>query len=58
MGYFSADRVRWVTFFGVPLAFLVIYEDTSSVTAVAFDCFLAVFILRNEYVTRGIEGAL
>jgi hypothetical protein len=44
MGYFSADRVRWVPFFGVPLAFSAMYEDTSSVTAVAFDCFLAVFI--------------
>ena len=37
MGYFSADRVRWIPFFGVPLAYLAMYEDTSSVTAVAFD---------------------
>ena len=32
MGYFSADKVRWIPFFGVPLAFSAIYEDTSSVT--------------------------
>ena len=30
--------------FFVPLAFSAMYKDTSSVTAVAFDCFLAVFI--------------
>jgi hypothetical protein len=44
MGYFSADKVRWIPFFGVPLAFSAMYEDTSSVTAVAFNCLLAVFI--------------
>lgn len=44
MDYFSADRVRWVPFFGVPLAVSTMYEDTSSVTTVALDCFLAVFI--------------
>jgi len=44
MGYFSADKVRWIPFFGVPLAFSAMYEDTSSVTTVAFDCLLAVFI--------------
>ncbi|MCE0496787.1 MAG: hypothetical protein LV481_02405 [Methylacidiphilales bacterium] len=44
MGYFSADRVRCIYFFGVPLAFSAMYKGTSSVTAVAFDCFLAVFI--------------
>jgi hypothetical protein len=44
MGYFSADRVRWVPFFGMPLAFSAMDEDTSSVTAVVFECFLAVFI--------------